>query len=138
MTIDEMKQRKRDLGYTNEKIAELSGVPVGTVQKIFSGETRSPRYETIRRLEPVLSEQAYTGYKYVPDNIIMAAESSAVYGSDSYNYYKQWEKKYKKIHNSDYSPVPVSSRIGIAAGKFKVPDESFFYDDEIADMFEDI
>ena len=37
MTIEEMKKRKKELGYTNEKVSELSGVPLGTVQKIFAG-----------------------------------------------------------------------------------------------------
>ena len=41
MTIDEMKKAKKELGYSNAMVAELSGVPIGTVQKIFSGETRS-------------------------------------------------------------------------------------------------
>lgn len=54
MTIDEMKERKRELGYTYVHIAELSGVPLGTVQKIFNGTTSSPRYETLRALEQVL------------------------------------------------------------------------------------
>ena len=35
MTIEEMKNRKKELGYTNRKIADLSGVPLSTVQKIF-------------------------------------------------------------------------------------------------------
>ena len=39
MTIAEMKERKIQLGYTNEMIAELSGVPLSTVQKIFAGVT---------------------------------------------------------------------------------------------------
>ena len=34
MTIDDMKRYKRMKGYTNAQIAELSGVPLGTVQKI--------------------------------------------------------------------------------------------------------
>lgn len=42
MTIEEMKRRKAELGYTNAQIAALSGVPLGTVQKIFSGATESP------------------------------------------------------------------------------------------------
>lgn len=37
MTIQEMKERKRELGYTNEQVAELSGIPLGTIQKIFGG-----------------------------------------------------------------------------------------------------
>ncbi len=54
MTIAEMKERKIQLGYTNEMIAELSGVPLSTVQKIFAGVTEKPRYETLRAIESVL------------------------------------------------------------------------------------
>lgn len=54
MTIQEMRERKRELGYTYAQIAELSGVPLGTVQKIFSGATVSPRYDTLTELEKVL------------------------------------------------------------------------------------
>ncbi len=54
MTVEEMRKRKKELGYTNEMISEWSGVPLGTVQKIFSGVTGSPRYETMRALEKAL------------------------------------------------------------------------------------
>lgn len=54
MTIQEMKERKRELGYTYAQISALSGVPLGTVQKIFNGSTSSPRYDTLRALEQVL------------------------------------------------------------------------------------
>lgn len=43
MNIEEMKARKRELGYTYAMIAEKSGVPVGTVQKVFGGFTKAPR-----------------------------------------------------------------------------------------------
>ena len=54
MTIEELKKRKQDLGYSNEKISALSGVPLGTVTKIFGGVTASPRYRTIQALEKAL------------------------------------------------------------------------------------
>ncbi|MCI6012157.1 MAG: Uma2 family endonuclease [Firmicutes bacterium] len=54
MTIEEMKRRKKELGYSNAMIAQLSGVPLGTVQKIFSGATTAPRYETLSALERIL------------------------------------------------------------------------------------
>lgn len=59
MTIQEMKERKKELGYTYSQIAELSGVPLGTVQKVFNGITSSPRYETLQALEQLLSESSY-------------------------------------------------------------------------------
>ena len=53
MNIQEMKEKKKEKGYTNEQIAELSGVPLGTVQKIFGGTTTSPRYDTLKALEKI-------------------------------------------------------------------------------------
>lgn len=55
MTLEELKQRKRELGYSNDKIAQLSGVPLGTVMKIFGGVTKSPRSQTLQALEKVLT-----------------------------------------------------------------------------------
>ena len=57
MTVEEMKRRKKVLGYSYEKISELSGVPLGTVQKIFSGVTESPRYDTLQALEKAFKSQ---------------------------------------------------------------------------------
>ena len=54
MTIEEMRQRKKELGYTCARLSELSGVPLSTVQKIFSGATPSPRYATLLSLESLL------------------------------------------------------------------------------------
>ena len=51
MTIQEMRERKIELGYTNEKLAEITKVPCSTIQKIFSGKTRAPRRATIQALE---------------------------------------------------------------------------------------
>ncbi|WP_251387502.1 Uma2 family endonuclease [Mediterraneibacter agrestimuris] len=62
MTVDEMKNRKKQYGYSCEQIAELSGVPLGTVQKIFSGITKTPRYDTLRQLEKIFAgEASYLG-----------------------------------------------------------------------------
>lgn len=56
MNIAQMLYIKQQLGYSYDKIAELSGIPKGTVQKILSGVTKSPRYETLQALESVFSE----------------------------------------------------------------------------------
>ena len=57
MTIQEMRDRKRELGLTNEMISKQTGIPSATVQKIFSGTTRSPRMETLQKLAAFLSPQ---------------------------------------------------------------------------------
>lgn len=55
MTIEEMKKRKRELGLSNQDLARLSGVPLGTLQKIFSGATVNPRRAAVAGLERALS-----------------------------------------------------------------------------------
>ncbi len=56
MTIKEMKEKKKEKGYSYARMSELSGVPLGTIQKIFSGETVSPRYDTLQALEQLFAE----------------------------------------------------------------------------------
>lgn len=56
MTLEEMKRIKQERGYSLAQLSEYSGVPLGTLQKIFSGETEHPRYATLQALERVLSE----------------------------------------------------------------------------------
>ena len=59
MTIEEMQQRKRELGLTYEEIAERCGLSVPTVQRILSGTTQNPREYTKRQIETVLSDEKW-------------------------------------------------------------------------------
>lgn len=60
MTLSQMQYYKQQKGYSYAKLSELSGVPVGTIQKIFCGETKNPRYETLQALEKVLLPEKET------------------------------------------------------------------------------
>ena len=53
-TIEEMSRRRSELGLTYAELSELCNVPVPTLQKIFSGTTRSPHYSTMLKLEDAL------------------------------------------------------------------------------------
>ena len=57
MTLDEIKALKKQHGYTNKQLAELSGLPLSTVQKVLGGTTASPRYRTIELLSSVFREK---------------------------------------------------------------------------------
>lgn len=81
MTIREMRERKIELGYTNEKLAELTKVPYSTIQKIFAGKTSAPRHSTILALEKALQmEEAGRQAGKEPDTQA-AAVSSGVAGA---------------------------------------------------------
>lgn len=58
MTIEEMKKRKEELGYTDEQIAIRSGVSLSIVESLFAGESGLPKYAVLLALEAVLKPGA--------------------------------------------------------------------------------
>lgn len=62
MTLQEMMKRRAELGMTYEELSRRSGVPLPTVQKIFSGKTQSPRLTTLAALEKALREENGQSY----------------------------------------------------------------------------
>lgn len=55
------RARKSHLGYSNAKLAELSAMPKGTIDRLFAGEHIDFRYETIRPLIKALAGGELTG-----------------------------------------------------------------------------
>ena len=98
MTVQEMKERKKELGYTYAQIAELSGVPLGTVQKVFNGTSSSPRYETLRALEQVLGDS---------QNLYIR-ETQSAYGA----------KQQGEYTLEDYYQIPDDIRVELIDGVF--------------------
>ena len=96
MTIQEMNNRRKELGYSYEKLAEISGVPVGTLQKVLGGITKSPRYETLLALERALK----------PYEPLFVRESVTVYG----------EKKPGEYTTDDYFSLPDEKRVELIDG----------------------
>ena len=47
MLATQLKLLKEKRGLTNQQLADLSGVPVGTVNRILSGQTDNPSFQTI-------------------------------------------------------------------------------------------
>lgn len=50
MWLDNLKNLKKLSGYTTKEIADRSGIPEPTLEKIFSGATKEPKLPTIQRL----------------------------------------------------------------------------------------
>ena len=58
-SIEELNQRRKELGLSYPALSMLSGVPTPTLQKVLSGTTPSPRYQTLQKIEEALySEDA--------------------------------------------------------------------------------
>lgn len=99
MTIKEMMDKKHEKGYTYSQIAELSGVPLGTVQKILNGDTKNPRYATLMALEMAFTET-------MP---ILVKETPATYYPD---------KQPGMYTIEDYRALPDDQRVELIDGHF--------------------
>jgi len=65
--VERMRERKREYGFSYGEIASRAGLPLGTVQKVLGGFTKSPRHDTLEALARVLlPEQTVLGN---PDQI---------------------------------------------------------------------
>ena len=67
MDIKKLKDRKKQLGYTNKQLSEISGVPLGTIQKIFGNTTANPRRETYIALSRALNPDAVYDFDHEVD-----------------------------------------------------------------------
>lgn len=47
MWLETLKLMKKNSGKTNKHISEESGVPLGTVNKLFAGQTKDPKIDTL-------------------------------------------------------------------------------------------
>lgn len=54
MGLEKINEYKKRLGLTTEELSRLSGVPVGTLNKILSGATKDPKLETLKAIARVL------------------------------------------------------------------------------------
>jgi len=111
MTLDEMKKKKKELGYSNQRIAELSGLPFGTVQKIFGGVTTTPRHETLAALEKALNHPrvvySYDDIRSDSDVVVLREEVS--YGTALHN---------RLYTIDDYFSLPNDVRVELIDGVF--------------------
>ena len=57
MTIEELKNRKKQLNLSTKDLAYLAELPLSTVSKIFTGETKNPSYLTIEKLDATLNRE---------------------------------------------------------------------------------
>lgn len=54
MGLEVIQKLKKEKGLTTEALSKLSGVPIGTLNKILNGETKDPKLETLKAIARVL------------------------------------------------------------------------------------
>lgn len=117
MTIAEMKEIKEERGYSMAQLSEYSGVPLGTLQKIFSGQTAKPRKSTLDAIEKVLlgEESVYQGKAYTYQ--LESSEAQADCVREAAAYRAQFaEKKQGEYTLEDYYALPDERRVELIDG----------------------
>lgn len=77
MDIQRLINRKKELKITNKELADISGVSLGEINKIFSGAAKHPRIDTINALNRALSPDTFYNSGSCPnDNIVKEAPTA--------------------------------------------------------------
>lgn len=103
MNIDQLKKRKKELGLSNAALAELSGVSLGSINKIFAGHSVNPRVETVKALERALGMKRMEPKTYDLDPETTILQDSAA--------------EYKVLHTvKDVEALPEDKRVELIDG----------------------
>ncbi len=103
MDIKELKIRKKNLKLTTAQLAYMAELPLGTVSKIMTGETKNPSYITIEKLDKALCREemrdrieAYQCYlsEYAKQHLGEEIDAREV------------EKKYREEYKLTDDPIP--------------------------------
>ena len=124
MTIEEMKAKRIELGYSYSQLSELSQVPLGTIQKIFGGITEHPRRETLVRIQKALLDDFTYPDPHPEKSPVLkdshaAAESYAVFGDpEGREEMKHFYPRQGQYTLKDYYALPDDQRVELIDGVF--------------------
>ncbi|MDD3239039.1 MAG: Uma2 family endonuclease [Lachnospira sp.] len=108
MTIQQMKEKKKEMGLSYERIAELSGLPLGTVQKALGGITKVPRQATLLALKKAFQPEN----SYLKDDSREKLYTQIHETKTAYHY----EKKQGEYTLEDYYAIPDDRRVELIDG----------------------
>lgn len=103
MYRDILLEKKKAMHWTTEELSIRSGVPVGTINKILSGETTSPRYDTMMALN-----QAFEDADETPRTPLMVRETGRYMTASS--------SRFNTLN--DYYSLPGDQRCELIDGAF--------------------
>ncbi|MCL2865476.1 MAG: Uma2 family endonuclease [Lachnospiraceae bacterium] len=108
-SLEQIRNQKKKFGYTNKELANRSGVPVSTINKVLSGGTKYPRQETLDALVQAL-DMEHTAVLYESKNAVsMVREPSVVYGMSM---------QQQKYTIEEYFALPDDRRVELIDGVF--------------------
>lgn len=104
----ELKNRKKELGLTNAQLAYLAELPLGTVSKIMTGETKKPGYVTVEKMDKALLKLEATRRI---EAYLKAMDEYYRNHPEVENNQKEYEKIYRMQNKLENVPIPFARMI---------------------------
>ncbi len=117
MDIQEIKKKKKELALSAKDLADLSGLPLSTVQKVLGGFTKSPRRTTLLALEAALIAASKKQHVYntnIGDDSYLREPLPAY---DLINDHSAWTRQGSYTIN-DYLALPEDRKVELIDGVF--------------------
>ena len=110
MDVRDLKNRKKALKLTTAELAFLADLPVSTVSKIMTGETRKPSYITIEKLDAALvgEERLQRLKTYLQALRAYLAEQSDK-AADQKKFFRDYRKSMRSGNAEDTDPLSEES-----------------------------
>lgn len=109
MDLKSLKDRKKTLKLTTKEVAILADLPVSTVSKIMTGETKNPSFLTIEKIDKALLHEEMLR------RVQAYKDALNKYYLNNYNEnvldYNEFEKMYRAKNNLDNEPIPYAKPI---------------------------
>lgn len=142
--ISELKSRKDNLGLSVAEVAELASVPLGTVSKIMTGETRSPKSTTLEMIDKALQKEEE---RRRIEAYLTAMREYGILHPKVIDNPNEFEGIYRKMHNLEEKPIAqANSKSGRllwsdrhSSRKKRISADSFLhmgYDNRWTELFE--
>ncbi len=134
MNIDDLKRRKKVLKLTVAELAYMAELPVSTVSKIMTGETKNPSYTTIERLDKVLLRMEMRSRV---EAYRAAIEAYVLKHQDEDFDEKAFENLYRAEHGLSNDPIPFAVPADSVNSDYKSSLAPYNRDLLTVDMFRD-
>ena len=106
MNIERLKKRKKELGLTNQQLAEKANISLEAVNQIFSDAVECPKLDTIYALAEAMDMNYFTAQELMKPDFVMEAAP---------NYCRKEEGEYTV---EDYLALPSDIRVELIDGSF--------------------
>ena len=142
--LEHIKQMKKDRGFTNETLADQSGISLGTLNKLLSGATADPKLSTLRSLSEAFhcTLDELLGYKKetalsIPEELLKKYVELDADGMEAVSYIigKEYARVLKERASTPYSlDTPATRKIKLYDTPASAGTGSYLFGDQYSEI----